>query len=124
MNPLRPFAPVAVTLAVIAASACGSSLDINHTETPCIAPGQPATVTVTTMPGTQLTVNVQDDFGGTLGPAVAPLTTDASGKASFTWQSPAQLSTTTLHFIVNATHASDHASRDIHVVVGGNGRSC
>ena len=124
MRSIRSAAGAAVVLGALLLSACGSSIDISHTETPCITPGQTATVTITAPPGTQLTVTVQDDFGGTLQPAVAPLTTDANGKATITWQSPSQLSTTTLHFIVNATHGTDHATRDVHVVVGGNGRSC
>ena len=104
--------------------ACGSSLDVSHTETPCISPGQVATITTHTPPGTQLSYTVQDDFGGTLEPAIAALTADAKGDATVTWQSPGQLSTTTLHFLLTAVNGGDRATRDIHVVVGGNGRSC
>jgi hypothetical protein len=50
--------------------------------------------------------------------------TDSGGKATVTWRSPNGLSTTTLHFIVTAKNGDQRTSRDIHVVVGGNGRSC
>jgi hypothetical protein len=51
-------------------------------------------------------------------------TTDVSGKAAVTWRLPTQLSTTTLLIIVTAKPGDQRTSRDIHVVVGGNGRSC
>ncbi|MEA2682544.1 MAG: hypothetical protein QOK05_872 [Chloroflexota bacterium] len=102
---------------------CGQALDLTHTETACITPGQKVTLQTTTMPGTTLTYKVQDDFGGDVG-TVGPVIVGNDGKASVSWQSPTQLSTTTLHFLVTAANGDKRANRDIHVVVGGNGRSC
>jgi len=119
----------AAMLSVLAAaglllSACAEDLALSHTETPCINAGQTATVTVTTAPGASMDWKVQDDFGGDISPPIASTTADSGGKSSVTWQSPKSLTTTTLHFIVDAKSGNKRAHRDIHVVVGGNGRSC
>lgn len=115
---------VAIAGAVLGLAACGNNLTLSHTETPCITPGQTATLNTQTAAGAQLTYQVQDDFGGEIGPKIAPVTTDAGGKATVTWKSPAQLSTTTLHFLLTAKSGDQRTNRDIHVVVGGNGRNC
>jgi hypothetical protein len=120
MRPPRALAPAAA-LALLAS--CSQALAVSHTETPCVTAGQTATVTVTTEPGATVSFKVQDDFGGDLG-AIGPVTAAPDGKATVTWKAPATLSTTTLHFILSAVHADKRAGRDIHVVVGGNGRSC
>jgi hypothetical protein len=104
-------------------SACGSALSLTHTETPCVTPGGTVTLQTTTDPGTVLSYKVQDDFGGGIG-TLGPVTAGSDGKASITWQAPAALSTTTIHFILAAANGDKRASRDLHVVVGGNGRSC
>ena len=103
---------------------CGNNLSLSHTETACITPGQTVTLNTQTDPNTQLTYQVQDDFGGDIGGKIPPVTTDSSGKAAVTWRSPSQLSTTTLHFLLTATNGDKRSNRDVHVVVGGNGRSC
>jgi hypothetical protein len=103
---------------------CGNNLSLSHTETACITPGQTVTLNTQTQPNTELSYQVQDDFGGESGPKIAPLSTDSTGKASVTWRSPGQLSTTTLHFLLAAKNGDSRTNRDIHVVVGGNGRSC
>lgn len=113
-----------MTLMVAAMAGCGSSLDVSTTQTACITPGQPVTLHVHTLPSTQLTWSVQDDFTGDLAPAIPAQTTDSGGNATTTWQSPGQLSTTTLHFLLVAVNGDQRANRDIHVVVGGNGRQC
>ena len=111
-------------LAVATVAACGGNLSLSHSETSCITPGQAVTIHIQTSPGTELNFQVQDDFGGDLTPTIPPVTTDSGGKATVSWRSPSQISTTTLHFIVTARNGDLRASRDIHVVVGGNGRSC
>jgi hypothetical protein len=119
--------PIAAGVAVVVAallSGCGNNLSLSHTETVCITPGQVVTLNTQTDPNTQLSYQVQDDFGGEIGPTIPPLTTDASGKATVTWHSPSQLSTTTLHFLLTARNGDNRTNRDIHVVVGGNGRGC
>lgn len=108
----------------VASGACGQSLSLSHTETPCIVPGQVVTLETTAPAGTMLRYQVQDDFGGDLDPTIPPVTVPSSGHATVTWQSPDRLSTTTLHFLLTARDGNLAASRDIHVVVGGNGRSC
>ncbi|HXA41917.1 MAG TPA: hypothetical protein VNV65_03280 [Candidatus Solibacter sp.] len=107
-----------------ALAGCGSNLSLSHSETPCITPGQVVTLNTQTAAGSQLSYDVQDDFGGEVGSKIAPVTTDSSGKATVTWQSPSRLSTTTLHFLLTAKNGDSRTNRDIHVVVGGNGRSC
>jgi hypothetical protein len=114
----------ALLLAAAALAACGGNLSLSHTENACITPGQTVTINIQTSPGTELNFQVQDDFGGDLTPRIARVTTDSGGKATVSWSSPSQLSTTTLHFIVTAKNGDQRTSRDIHVVVGGNGRSC
>ena len=114
----------AITLVVFALSACGDSLALSHSETPCIYPGQTASIKIHTNAGAQLSFDVQDDFGGSLAPKIPPMTTDSSGDATITWQSPSSLTTTTLHLLLTARKGSLRATRDIHVIVGGNGRSC
>jgi hypothetical protein len=114
----------ALMLAVATVAACGGNLSLSHTETACITPGQAVTIHIQTSPGTELSFQVQDDFGGDLTPRVPPVTTDSGGKATVSWRSPTKISTTTLHFIVTAKNGDQRSSRDIHVVVGGNGRSC
>lgn len=109
---------------VTALAACGESLDVSTTQTACITPGQPVTLHVHTLPASQLSWSVQDDFTGDVAPAIPGQTTDGNGDATVTWQSPAQLSTTTLHFLLVAVNAGKRANRDIHVVIGGNGRQC
>lgn len=119
--------PIALGLAVALAailSGCGSNLSLSHTETSCITPGQTVTLNTQTDPNTQLTYQVQDDFGGEVGPKIPPLTTDSTGKTTLTWPSPNQLSTTTLHFLLTAKNGDKRTNRDLHVVVGGNGRRC
>lgn len=122
-----PFRLAAAGCAAVLATAlvgCGQSLSLTHTETPCITPGQVVTLETTAPAGTTLHYEVQDDFGGDLSPSIPPMTVPSSGHATVTWQSPDKLSTTTLHFLLTARDGSQAASRDIHVVVGGNGRSC
>jgi len=119
---LRLLAAGAATACLL--SACGNNLSLSHSETPCITPGQTVTLNTQTASGAQLTYDVQDDFGGEVGSRIAPVTTDASGKATVKWTSPSQLSTTTLHFLLTAKNGDSRTNRDIHVVVGGNGRSC
>lgn len=114
--------PAAVALLTLAA--CGNVLQISHTETACIHPGDTASVTVTAPSGTDLSFQVQDDFGGNLSPSIPQTHVGADGKATVTWQSPASLSTTTLHFLLTAKSGGARTNRDIHVAVGGNGRSC
>jgi hypothetical protein len=114
----------ATTLMVLMFTACGQSLSLTHSETACVYPGQTATIKVHTEPDTQLTFVVQDDFGGELNPKIPTLTTDKSGNATIDWHSPSSLTTTTLHFLLTARKGSLRANRDIHVIVGGNGRSC
>jgi hypothetical protein len=104
--------------------ACGQTLSLSHTETPCIVAGQVVTLETTAPAGTTLHYEVQDDFGGALTPAIPPVTVPSSGHVTVTWPSPDRLSTTTLHFLLTARDGDVAASRDIHVVVGGNGRSC
>lgn len=111
-------------LTTAALAACGQSLTVEHSETPCITPGQVVTLKTTAPPGTTLSYQVQDDFGGGLSPSIPPVTVGSSGHAQVTWRSPDRLSTTTLHFLLTARDGDRAASRDIHVVVGGNGRSC
>ena len=119
----RSVAAVVLVLAM-AMAGCGNNLALNHTETACITPGQRVTIKIETAPGAQLSFQVQDDFGGEVSPRIPTMVADSSGKATVTWQSPARLSTTTLHFLVTAKKDDQRANRDIHVVVGGNGRSC
>lgn len=114
----------AAVVALVALGGCGEALSVQHTETPCIVPGQVVTLKTSAPPGTTLSYQVQDDFGGSLSPSIAPVTVGPSGTATVTWQSPDRLSTTTLHFLLTARDDGRAASRDIHVVVGGNGRSC
>ena len=104
-------------------TACGSALTLAHTETPCVTPAGKVTLDTSTDPGTVLSYKVQDDFGGAIG-SLGPITVGSDGKASISWQAPADLSTTTIHFILAAANGDKRANRDIHVVVGGNGRSC
>ncbi|MFY9616352.1 MAG: hypothetical protein WAT58_13225 [Candidatus Dormiibacterota bacterium] len=116
---------IGLLLAAALMAACGSSgLNLQVTSTPCITAGQLVTITIMTSPGAELDWQVQDDFGGELNPKISPVTTDSGGKATVTWQSPSQLSTTTLHFLLTAKKDTARASRDIHVAVGGNGRAC
>jgi hypothetical protein len=114
---------VAVLVLALGLGACGQALDLSHTETACIKPGETVTLQTTTAAGTTLSYKVQDDFGGDIG-SVGPVTVGGDGKASVSWPSPQQLSTTTLHFLLTAANGDKRANRDIHVVVGGNGRSC
>jgi hypothetical protein len=81
------------------------------------------TLQTTTDAGTVLNYKVQDDFGGVIA-TLSPVTVGSDGKALVTWQAPADLATTTVHFILAAANGDKRASRDIHVIVGGNGRSC
>jgi hypothetical protein len=116
---------LAVVLAVgMAIGGCGNNLTLSHSETACITPAQTVTIKIETAPGTELSFHVQDDFGGDLSPRIPPLVTDSNGRATVTWESPARLSTTTLHFLLAAKKGDQRTNRDIHVVVGGNGRSC
>jgi hypothetical protein len=115
---------IALLLTLALAAGCGQSLSLQHSETPCIVPGQVVTLRTTAPPGTTLRYGVQDDFGGDLSPTIPPVTVGPKGNATVTWQSPSRLSTTTLHFLLTARDGDRVASRDIHVVVGGNGRSC
>ncbi|MEA2645451.1 MAG: hypothetical protein QOE92_534 [Chloroflexota bacterium] len=116
---------LAMAAVLVGAAGCSSgNLTIQSAGSTCITPGQAAKVDLTTEPGTQLSFQVQDDFGGEISPPVAPITADGSGHASFTWPAPGQLSTTTVHFITTAKNADRTSSKDIHAVVGGNGRSC
>jgi hypothetical protein len=114
----------AVTVMALATSGCGDSLPLTHSETPCITPGQTATIKIHTAPATELSFAVQDDFGGQLQPSIPTVTTDGGGNATIDWHSPTKLTTTTLHFLLTARKGSLRANRDIHVIVGGNGRSC
>ena len=113
-------------LALLLIAACGgqAGLQLRHSEPACFTPGQTVSLSFHTEPSSDLNFSVQDDFGGTLEPAIAPVTTDANGDAMVTWQSPRQLATTTVHFVVVARHGSATATHDVHVIVGGNGRSC
>jgi hypothetical protein len=116
-----------LTLAALSAlglGGCGNSLALTHSETPCITPGQTVSLTTEAPPGTQLSYQVQDDFAGDMTPAISPVTIGSSGKVTVTWTSPSQLATTTIHFLLSARNGDQRANRDIHVVVGGNGRSC
>jgi hypothetical protein len=113
----------ALPLVLALLTACGQGLALTHTETKCIKPGEMVTVEITTTPGTLLSTRVQDDFGGDLD-TIPPLTVGGDGKATLKWQSPPQLPTTTLHVVVSAANGEQRTSRDIHVVVGGNGRAC
>lgn len=108
---------------VVSLSACGDSLTLTHSETPCVRPGQTVTLHTHTKQGSTISYVVQDDFGGTLG-TIPPTKTDASGDLSVMWTAPAHLSTTTLHFLLTARNGNLRTARDIHVIVGGNGRSC
>jgi hypothetical protein len=114
---------IGLLLVPVIAACGGGTLALSHTETACITPGQTVKLDTTTEPGATLSYKIQDDFGGDIG-SLPTITAGADGKASTTWQSPPTLSTTTLHFILNAQHGDKRYSRDIHVVVGGNGRSC
>jgi hypothetical protein len=109
---------------VLAGVGCGDTLSLKHSETPCVYPGQLVTLHTSVPPGTTLSYRVLDDFGGELMPRIPPVTADRSGQATVTWQSPTSLSTTTLHFHLTAREGNRRVDRDIHVVVGGNGRSC
>ncbi|MHB8508514.1 MAG: hypothetical protein ACYDGR_07675 [Candidatus Dormibacteria bacterium] len=111
------------TLVGLSLGGCGKQLTLTHSETSCITPGGKVELDVTTTPGTIVTYKVQDDFSGDLG-SVGPVTVGSDGNGHATWQSPRQLSTTTLHFILTAANGDLRANRDIHVVVGGNGRNC
>jgi hypothetical protein len=111
-------------LSTLALSACGNSLALTHSETPCITPGQTASLTTQAPPGTQLSYQVQDDFGGEVPPTIPPVTIGSSGKVTVTWTSPSSMGTTTLHFLLTAKNGDQRANRDIHVIVGGNGRTC
>ena len=113
----------AAALAVLAGAACGNALTLTHTETACVYPGQTVTLHTHTQPGSTLKYTVQDDFGGVIG-TIAAATADSNGDVTVIWKSPSRLSTTTLHFLLTARSGSLRASRDIHVIVGGNGRSC
>jgi hypothetical protein len=118
-----------VVLLVLAASAwllsgCGQGLTLSHSETTCINPGQVVTLKTEAPEGTELTYKIEDDFGAAVAPAIPPVKTDGSGKATVTWQSPSSLSTTAVHFNLTAKKGSETATRDIHVEVGGSGRSC
>jgi hypothetical protein len=108
----------------MAMAGCGNNLTLSHTETVCITPGETVTIKIETQPGTELSFQVQDDFGGDLSPRIPAVVTDSSGRATVTWKSPQRLSTTTLHFLVTAKKGDQRTNRDLHVVVGGNGRSC
>jgi hypothetical protein len=112
-------------LVVLAFAGCSSNnLAIQSSGTACIVPGQVVNLEITTEPGTELTIQAQDDFAGEIPPPVTSSTAGASGKASISWQSPGTLSTTTVHFIVSGRNGERRASKDIHVIVGANGRSC
>lgn len=104
-------------------SGCGNSLPLTHSETACVHPGETVTLHTHTDPDTTVGYVVQDDFGGTIA-TIPAQTTDPSGNLTVTWQAPGQLSTTTLHFLLTARHGDLRANRDVHVVVGGNGRTC
>ena len=116
-------APLAALL-MLALNGCGNSLALTHSETPCINPGQTVSLTTAAAPGTQLSYQVQDDFAGDVSPSISPVTIGSSGKITVTWASPNRLGTTTLHFLLTARNGDLRANRDIHVVVGGNGRNC
>ena len=111
-------------MALLTLTGCGNNLTLSHTETACITPGQPVTIQIETAPGTQLSFQVQDDFAGEVGPRIPSRVTDSNGRATIVWKSAARLSTTTLHFLVTAKKGDQRTNRDIHVVVGGNGRNC
>jgi len=121
---MRPLAPVLAMLFLFTCIVgCGAALDLQHHETACVSAGGTVNLQTTTEAGTVISYKVQDDFGGDVG-KVGAVTAGSDGKASASWQAPAQLSTTTLHFLLTAAHGDRRASRDIHVIVGGNGRSC
>jgi hypothetical protein len=115
---------VALGALVLGLSACGNSLALTHSETPCITPGQTVSLTTEAAPGTQLSYQVQDDFAGEISPGIAPVTIGSSGKIRVSWTSPSHLATTTIHFLLTARNGDQRTNRDVHVVVGGNGRSC
>ena len=115
---------IAAFITLLVCACGGSSLQLAISETECIYPGQTVTIKVHTNPRTELSFVVQDDFGNELEPKIPATTTDGNGDATITWRSPSSLSTTAVHFELTARDSSLQADRDVHVIVGGNGRSC
>ena len=104
-------------------TAC-DAFPLQHSETPCIYPGQTVVLTTQTSPGVHILYQIHDDFGNTIGPTLFT-TSNAQGHAMVSWKTPASLPFTTLiHFLLTATSSQGADTRDIHVVEGGAGRQC
>ena len=121
---MRAGAMVAPLLLAALLTGCGGSFDLNHQQPACAHAADRLPITITAPAGTRLHVQVQDDFGGDLSPAIPDTTVPAQGPATLTWTVPGGLSTSTLHFLLTASNDSGQVSRDIHVRLKQAGDAC